>query len=317
MASILRVRNSAGEWIDIPVVTGPQGEKGERGERGLQGIPGDPGIQGAVGPAGERGVGITEAVLNDDYTLTLKFSDGNSYTTSSIRGLQGPKGDTGSPGEKGDPGSPGAAGSPGEKGDPGSPGANGKDGVSVTHSWNGTTLNITSASGTSSANLKGEKGDKGDTGATGPTGTFDYSTLNANLPERLKSYRGGSVTDPNAAIENGFYYVNGSTNRPPFAQSTNIDYRVLVTADTPDWLQQIATDFRCDNVFFRRRENGVWQPWAKFAMMSDAMTTDEIRAICVGLPSGYTPLQYIESSGTQYIDTGVPLATTMGVKARM
>lgn len=30
---------------------------------------------------------------------------------------------------------------------------------------------ITSASGTSSANLKGDKGDKGDTGATGANGT--------------------------------------------------------------------------------------------------------------------------------------------------
>lgn len=38
-------------------------------------------------------------------------------------------------------------------------GAKGDPGVSVTHSWNGTTLTVTSASGTSSANLKGEKGD--------------------------------------------------------------------------------------------------------------------------------------------------------------
>lgn len=37
--------------------------------------------------------------------------------------------------------------------------AEGKDGVSATHSWNGTTLTITSASGTSSADLKGDKGD--------------------------------------------------------------------------------------------------------------------------------------------------------------
>ena len=36
----------------------------------------------------------------------------------------------------------------------------GKDGISATHSWNGTVLTITSASGTSSADLKGEKGDK-------------------------------------------------------------------------------------------------------------------------------------------------------------
>ena len=35
----------------------------------------------------------------------------------------------------------------------------GKDGVSVTHQWNGTVLTITSASGTSSADLRGPKGD--------------------------------------------------------------------------------------------------------------------------------------------------------------
>lgn len=34
----------------------------------------------------------------------------------------------------------------------------GKNGVSATHSWNGTTLTVTSASGTSSANLKGDAG---------------------------------------------------------------------------------------------------------------------------------------------------------------
>ena len=50
------------------------------------------------------------------------------------------------------------------KGDPG------EDGVSVTHKWSGTTLTITSASGTSSANLKGEKGDTGATGPQGPQG---------------------------------------------------------------------------------------------------------------------------------------------------
>ena len=42
----------------------------------------------------------------------------------------------------------------------------GKDGVSATHSWKGTVLTVTSASGTSSADLKGEKGDKGETFAT-------------------------------------------------------------------------------------------------------------------------------------------------------
>ena len=98
------------------------------------------------------GNGIHSVQLNDDYTLTLTFDDGTSYTTPSIRGATGIAGANGT---------------------------NGKDGTSVTHSWNGTALTITSASGTSSANLKGEtgatgakgdKGDKGDTGAQGPQG---------------------------------------------------------------------------------------------------------------------------------------------------
>lgn len=43
-----------------------------------------------------------------------------------------------------------------EKGDKGDPG---KDGTSIEHEWEGTKLHITSASGTSFADLKGEKGD--------------------------------------------------------------------------------------------------------------------------------------------------------------
>lgn len=86
------------------------------------------GSDGKDGQNGQNGNGIKSAVLNADYTLTLTFDDGTSYTTPSIRGATG---------------------------------GSGKDGVSVTHSWNGTTLTITSASGTSSANLKGDKGDTG------------------------------------------------------------------------------------------------------------------------------------------------------------
>ena len=49
-------------------------------------------------------------------------------------------------------------------------GEKGDDGVSATHSWSGTTLTITSASGTSSADLKGEKGDQGIQGEQGIQG---------------------------------------------------------------------------------------------------------------------------------------------------
>ena len=52
----------------------------------------------------------------------------------------------------------------------GKDGINGKNGISATHSWNGTVLTIVSASGATSANLKGEKGEKGDVGPQGPKG---------------------------------------------------------------------------------------------------------------------------------------------------
>jgi hypothetical protein len=63
-----------------------------------------------------------------------------------------------------------------------SAGKPGKDGISATHSWNGTVLTITSASGTSSADLKGSKGDPGKT----PVRGTDYWTA-ADIAE-IKSY---------------------------------------------------------------------------------------------------------------------------------
>ena len=51
----------------------------------------DTGIQAE----GQDGVGISGAVLNANYTLTLTFTDGSSYTTPPIRGAQGERGPIG------------------------------------------------------------------------------------------------------------------------------------------------------------------------------------------------------------------------------
>ncbi len=67
-------------------------------------------------------------------------------------------------------------------------GEKGDDGISATHSWNGTTLTITSASGTSSANLKGEKGDKGDNGAPGEKGADGAKGADGYTPVRGTDY---------------------------------------------------------------------------------------------------------------------------------
>lgn len=64
-------------------------------------------------------------------------------------------------------------GKDGEDGKDGGDGTPGADGVSATHSWNGTILIISSASGTSSADLKGEPGEPGQDGYT-PVKGVDY-----------------------------------------------------------------------------------------------------------------------------------------------
>lgn len=53
------------------------------------------GAKGDTGDTGATGNGIASAVLNADYTLTLAFTDGTSYTTPSIRGEKGEQGDAG------------------------------------------------------------------------------------------------------------------------------------------------------------------------------------------------------------------------------
>lgn len=59
------------------------------------------GNKGSDGAAGADGNGIKSAVLNADYTLTLTFDDGTSYTTPSIRGATGAAGKDGAAGAAG------------------------------------------------------------------------------------------------------------------------------------------------------------------------------------------------------------------------
>lgn len=47
---------------------------------------------GKSGPPGPAGNGISSIVLNADYTLTISYTNGTSYTTGSVRGPAGPPG---------------------------------------------------------------------------------------------------------------------------------------------------------------------------------------------------------------------------------
>ena len=68
---------------------------------GKQGEKGDTGAQGQQGEKGDTGNGIANTVLNDDYTLTIAFTDGTEYKTPSIRGATGAQGQQGEKGETG------------------------------------------------------------------------------------------------------------------------------------------------------------------------------------------------------------------------
>lgn len=64
--SILKIKDSQGNWVGVPSIKGDKGDTGN---------------------------GIQSAILNDDYTLTLTFTDGTTYKTPSIRGEKGEKGE--------------------------------------------------------------------------------------------------------------------------------------------------------------------------------------------------------------------------------
>ena len=94
----------------------------------------------------------------------------------------------------------------------------GADGVSVTHAWDGTALTVTSASGTSRAELKGEKGDKGDPGLDGSTIT-DIT-----------------ATKPGPNMDTGAFggYVNIRTARPDGSNEKTFSYWVQHGRDGKD-----------------------------------------------------------------------------------
>lgn len=168
---------------------GPQGPKGDTGETGPQGPKGDTGTTGPAGPAGKDG--------QDGYTPVK----GVDY-------FDGQPGKDGSDGKDGADGYTPVKGKDyfdGKDGQDGSPGKDGSNGVSATHSWNGTVLTVTSASGTSSADLKGEKGNQGNPGKTAYAYALEggYTGTEAEFAEKMAEELPTKVSE----LENDSGYV--------------------------------------------------------------------------------------------------------------
>lgn len=78
----------------------------------------------------------------------------------------------------------------------------------ITHKWEGTTLVVTSDSGTSSCDLKGDKGDIGIRGAQGATGvSIGATVLGKGQPEATTGGVGAFYLDTDA---NKLYFCNAT-----------------------------------------------------------------------------------------------------------
>ena len=148
------------------------------GRDGRDGIDGADGRAGADGRDGADGTSPAASVAQVEGGVEITVTDASGTTTAMLRhGERGPAGEDGAPGSPGKDGAPGRDGADGKDGTPGAPGKDGApgrdgaDGVSVTHEWDGTVLTVTSASGTSSADLRGPQGPSGEgAGTPGPPG---------------------------------------------------------------------------------------------------------------------------------------------------
>lgn len=115
------------------------------------------------GAKGDTGVGVANVTFDDDI-MTVNLTSGAHYSSGSLRGPQGVKGDAGAKGEKGDPGAQG------EKGATGAAGAPGTDGMTPTIGANGNWFLGSTDTGKPSRGVKGEQGAKGEKGEKGDTG---------------------------------------------------------------------------------------------------------------------------------------------------
>lgn len=201
-----------------------------------------------IGGKGDDGATFTPSVSADGIISWTNDKDLPNPEPVNIKGAKGDKGD------KGDRGEQGIHGVQGAKGETGATGEKGADGTPATHRWSGTTLYITSASGTSSANLKGDKGDKGDTGATGANGKDGYT------PVKGVDYFDGQPGKDGADGKDGEDYVLTNEDKQEIAEMAaelvevpdsggNVDFQVDETLSLKDGVLSVNTtnDMEQDN----------------------------------------------------------------------
>ena len=196
---VKRYEDASGELLQVA-----EQLRRDAAEGNFNGRPGETGPAGEQGPAGRDGVSPVVTIEDGgEGAPVIKIETAAGVQSATV--LRGPKGEKGDRGEKGDKGEPGEkgdkgeTGAKGEKGDPGPQGehgidgVNGVDGINLSHSWDGTVLNVTSASGTSGVDLRGPEGPAG-------ADLRGRACIHVNGQLRMVN-RGSSITDePNLYV---------------------------------------------------------------------------------------------------------------------
>ena len=162
---VKRYEDATGELLQVA-----EQLRRDAAEGNFNGRPGDPGPAGEQGPPGRDGVSPVVTIEDGgEGAPMIKVETAAGVQSATV--LRGPKGEKGERGEKGDKGERGEKGDQGEKGDTGPQGEHGFD---IIHSWDGTTLNVTSASGSSGVDLRGPAGPAGLDGNDGTSVTHEW-----------------------------------------------------------------------------------------------------------------------------------------------
>ena len=215
----------------------PDGQQGPQGEQGVQG---EQGIQGETGATGN---GIASVSLNPDYTLTITYTNGQSVTTTSIRG---------------------------EKGETGATGATGADGysptVSVTDITGGHRVSITDKNGTQTFDvLDGQDGTNGTNGADGVSPTVTVTDISgghtvtitdADHPsgQSFNVMDGVTPTVPVTDVQiNGTSILSNGVANVPIASPTN--YGVTKTQAPYRLIKTFAITQNLYSIYINRDDN--------------------------------------------------------------
>lgn len=200
----------------------------------MNGEDGSPGATGSPGAAGSPG--------KDGYSpsvTVVPITGGNRVTITDANGIKTFDVMDGSDGKDGN------TGPAGKDGLPGTPGKDGKDGVSVSHKWNGTVLEVTSASGTSSADLRGEQGIQGVQGIQGERGlpgtpgedgyspTVSIATITGGHRVTIADATGTQTFD----IIDGVNGKDGSPGTNGYTPKKGVDY--FTSDDKSEFVQSV------------------------------------------------------------------------------